>query len=102
MKYILAMSAFLFMFGMPTQSQAYSSLEQEAMYIATLKAVLDYKMEDEKNLKRLERLRSDRRFNQKLEKMLGELNNKKVKFGKNKKVYDILVKAGKDIYNTLD
>ena len=73
MKYLSALLIFTFMLSFPSISRAYSSLEEEAMYIATLKAVLDYKMEDEKNIKRIEKLRHDKKFNQKLEKMLSEL-----------------------------
>ena len=40
--------------------------QKDASYIATLKAVLDYKMNDEENIRELEDLRENEQFNQKL------------------------------------
>ena len=59
-------------------------------------------MNDEENLKNLEVLRNNQRFKQKLANMLEKLSNEKSKNSQNKKIYTILIKAGKDIYNELN
>ncbi len=101
MKYILFfLSLCLWTVGcIPAQAQ-YSS-QKEAAYIATLKAVADYKINDEENLKDVEKLRQDERFNKKLQKMLDQLSNKRSKDGKNRRIYNILQRAGKEIYDEL-
>ena len=83
----------------PTQAQ-YAS-QMDAAYLATLKAVTDYKINDEENLDEVEELRQDEKFNKKLRKMLNKLDNRKSKNSENKRVYEILKKAGRDIYNEL-
>ncbi len=83
----------------PTQAQ-YAS-QMDAAYLATLKAVIDYKINDEENLDEVDELRQDERFNKKLRKMLNKLDNRKSKNSENKRVYEILKKAGKEIYNEL-
>ena len=86
-------------FGIPAQAQ-YAS-QKEADYMATLKAVTDYKMNDEENIKDIEKLRQDEKFNKKLQKMLDQLSNTRSKNSKNRRIYNILQKAGKDIYDEL-
>ncbi len=76
--------------------------QKEAAYIATLKAVTDYKINDEENLANMQKLREDAKFNQKLQRMLDKLNNSRTKTGKNRRVYEILKRAGKDIYDELN
>ena len=83
----------------PAQAQ-YAS-QMDAAYLATLKAVADYKINDEENLDEVEELRQDEKFNKKLRKMLNKLDNRKSKNSENKRVYEILKKAGRDIYNEL-
>lgn len=83
-------------------ANAQYAAQQDASYIATLKAVLDFKMNDEENLKDLDSLRENKRFNQKLSNMLSKLSNQRSKDPKNKKIYNILIKAGRDIYRELD
>ena len=78
------------------------SAQKEAAYMATLKVVTDYKMEDEDNLKELNQLRENEKFNEKLQKMLEKLSNRRTKDSTNAKVYRILLQAGKDIYNELN
>lgn len=78
------------------------SAQNEAKYLATLKAVVNYKINDEENLRAVESLRENQRFNQQLQRMINKLQNSRTKNSTNKKVYDILVKAGKQIYNELD
>lgn len=95
---------FLFLLGFcfaGTVRAQYAS-QKDAAYIATLKAVADYKINDEENLDKMEQLRQDQRFNQKLRQMLAKLNNNRTKTGTNRKVYDILKRAGKEIYDELN
>lgn len=70
--------------------------------MATLKAVTDYKINDEENLKKVEQLRQDARFNRKLSRMLEKLQNTKTKDSKNQRIYKILLNAGEEIYKELD
>ncbi|MBE6445428.1 MAG: hypothetical protein E7019_05220 [Alphaproteobacteria bacterium] len=86
----------------PFSAQSQFSSQRDAQYIATLKAVVNYKINDEENLSNIEKLRENARFNQKLQRMLDKLQNTRTKNSTNQKVYDILIKAGKEIYNTLD
>lgn len=98
MKYILFFSLLLtFSFN----AKAQTASQMDAAYLAVIKAVADYKIDDEQQEKNIEALRQDEKFNQKLEKMLSKLNNNKAKFGANKRVYEILVRAGKNIYQEL-
>ena len=83
-------------------ASAQFAAQNDAKYIATLKAVVNYKIDDEENLSAIESLRENRMFNQKLQRMLNKLQNSRTKNSTNKRVYNILVKAGKDIYNELD
>ena len=76
--------------------------QKDASYIATLKAVLDYKMNDEENLSELDALRENERFKQKLAIMMSKLSNNRSKNSTNNRIYKILIKAGKDIYNELN
>lgn len=75
--------------------------DDDAMYLAVVKAVSAYKINDEENIRGVERLRQDRRFNENLQKMLDKLSNSRSKDSKNRKVLKILEQAGKDIYETL-
>ena len=99
MKYILI--AFGLLMFTPAKSYAYAA-QQDAEYVATLKAVVNYKINDEENLRNIEKLRQDRRFNEKLQRMLNKLSNDRTKDGKNREVLKILEQAGKDIYNILN
>ena len=81
--------------------KAQFSAQKEAAYIATLKAVTDFKINDEENIDDIERLRNDERFNRDLRRMLSKLDNRRSKTGENRRVYEILQKAGRDIYNVL-
>ncbi len=76
--------------------------QKEAQYIATLKAVTDYKINDAENLKNVQKLREDARFNRRLSKMLEKLQNTRTKDSRNQRIYDILLKAGEEIYKELD
>ena len=83
-------------------ARAQYSAQNEAKYIATLKAVVNYKIDDEENLSAIESLRENKRFNQQLQRMLNKLQNTRTKNSTNRKIYNILLKAGKDIYQELD
>ena len=78
------------------------SAQKDAQYIATLKAVVNYKINDEEIIKDVESLRQNRAFNQKLQRMLNKLQNTRTKNTTNTKVQQILEKAGQDIYRLLD
>lgn len=88
--------------GFSSSVEAQYSATRDAQYIATLKAVVSYKIDDQENIRDIETLRQDERFNLKLQKMLDKLNNDRSKNGTNRRVLQILEKAGKDIYNLLD
>ena len=85
-------------------SSAYAQLAatRDAQYIAVLRAVVNYKIDDEENLRNIERLREDRRFNEKVQRMLDKLSNERTKNTTNRRVLQILEQAGKDLYNLLD
>ena len=85
-----------------SSAHAQYAAQKDASYIATLKAVLDYKMEDEENIKELASLRENKQFNLKLARMMTKLSNQRTKDSKNSRIYKILIKAGKDIYNELN
>lgn len=84
------------------EAKAQYAAQNDAMYLATLKAVVNYKIDDEENLKDVESLRSNQRFLQDLSKMMAKLSNRRTKNSVNSKVYKILIKAGKDIYKELN
>ena len=77
------------------------SAQNEAKYIATLKAVVNYKIDDQENIRDIEALRQNRQFNEKLQRMLDKLSNERTKdtgivFSK------VLEQAGEEIYKILD
>ena len=83
-------------------AQAQFSATKDAQYMATLKAVANYKIEDAEIIKDIEKLRENRLFMERLQKMLDKLSNKRTKDSTNRKVLKILEKAGEDIYKLLD
>lgn len=82
-------------------AKAQFTSQNDAAYLATIKAVSDYKIDDEEDVKNVEKLRQDERFNKKLAKMLAKLSNNRNKDAKNRRVYNILKRAGKEIYDEL-
>lgn len=86
--------------SLPASAQL--AAEKDATYIATLKAVVNYKIDDEENMSAIESLRENQRFNQRLQRMLNKLQNTRTKNSTNRRVYNILLKAGKDIYDELN
>lgn len=82
--------------------RAQFAAQREAQYMATLKAVTDFKMDDDENIKNVEQLREDARFNRKLARMMERLQNTRTKDSRNRRIYKILLKAGEEIYRELD
>lgn len=82
-------------------AMAQFAAQKDAAYLATLKAVTDYKLNDEEIVQDMEKLRQNEKFNQDLHKMLDKLTNSRTKTGKNRRVYQILQRAGKEIYDEL-
>lgn len=85
-----------------SNSYAQYSSQNDAKYIATLKAVVNYKIDDKEHINDIESLRQNKQFNQKLQRMLNKLSNERTKDAKNRQVLKILEKAGEDIYKILD
>ena len=83
-------------------AKAQYSSQNEAKYIATLKAVVNYKIDDQENIRGIEALRQNRQFNEKLQKMLDKLNNERTKDAKNRRVLKVLEQAGEEIYKILE
>ncbi|MBR1604486.1 MAG: hypothetical protein IJ660_00070 [Alphaproteobacteria bacterium] len=96
----IAILLFLLLFVSPAQAQF--SASKNAQYIATLKAVTNYKIDDEEINKDIEKLRQNKMFVERLQKMLDKLSNRRTKDSTNRKVLKILEKAGEDIYKLLD
>lgn len=94
--------AFLISLFFSGNSYAQYSSQNDAKYIATLKAVVNYKIDDKENINDIESLRQNKQFNQKLQRMLNKLSNERTKDAKNRQVLKILEKAGEDIYKILD
>ena len=95
----LFLAAFTFSLSVPVNAQMSST--KDAQYLATIKAVANYKINDEEELRNVERLRQNERFNRDLQNMMSKLQNSKNKDSKNKKVLSILKAAGKEIYEIL-
>ena len=98
----LALFLAVLMLGCSTAAQAQMAATRDAQYIAVLRAVVNYKIDDDENIRNIERLREDRRFNEKVQKMLDKLSNERSKKTTNRRVLQILEQAGKDLYNLLD
>lgn len=101
MRVILFFWIFALFLSIPAPAPAQYAAQNDAKYIATLKAVVNYKIEDEENLSAVEQLRENQQFNRQLMRMLEKLQNTRTKNSTNRRVYDILLRAGKDIYNEL-
>lgn len=100
MRLILLTLAVSFLCSKPAEAQF--AAQADAKYLATLKAVVNYKIDDEESLNGVESLRENQAFNRRLQRMLNKLQNTRSKNSTNRRVYNILLKAGKDIYNELD
>lgn len=99
---MLRVFAILIMILVINPAYAQFSASKDAQYLATIKAVANYKIEDEELQRDIAKLRQNKAFNEKLQKMLDKLNNRRTKDAKNRKVLKILEEAGEQIYNLLD
>lgn len=99
MKYFF--TALLLIFVCCFEAKAQYSSQKDAVYMATLRAVTDYKINDEENLRDIESLRQNKRFLQELTRMVDKLSNNRTKDSVNTRVYNILLKAGKELYDEL-
>ena len=88
-------------FGANSAVAQYSS-QKDAQYLATLKVVVNFKIDDEEHIKNVEALRQNQSFNRKFQRMLNKLSNARTKNTTNRQVLKILEKAGEDIYKLLD
>ena len=100
MRLFILFLGWMFLGALPAQAQY--AAQQDAEYIATLKAVVNYKIDDEENLKDIESLRENQVFARKLTRMMNKLQNTRSKNSTNRRIYNILLKAGRDIYRELD
>ena len=78
------------------------SASKEAQYLAIVKAVADYKIDDEEHLRKMEKLRENEKFNRDLYMMIQKLDNSRSKDATNRKVLQILENAGKQLQELLD
>lgn len=92
---------FLAVFLMASPVSAQMSASKDAQYLATIKAVANYKIDDEEEIRNVERLRANEAFNRQLQKMMEKLQNTRTKNSKNQQVLQILKRAGKEIYDIL-
>lgn len=97
-KILIALFCILF----STTSNAQSTASKDAQYVAITKAVVNYKIDDEEISKHITKLRQDKKFNAKLQKMLDSLNNNRAKNSKNRKVLDVLEKTGEELEKILE
>ena len=78
------------------------SASKEAQYLAIVKAVADYKIDDEEHLRKMEKLRKNEKFNRDLYSMIQKLDNSRRKDSTNRKVLQILENAGKQLQDLLE
>ncbi len=78
------------------------SASKEAQYLAIVKAVADFKIDDEEHLRKMEKLRENEKFNRDLYSMVQKLDNSRRKDSTNRKVLQILENAGKQLQDLLE
>ena len=100
MKTLFVTMLALFLFTGVANAQFAAS--KDAQYLAVVKAVANYKIDDEENLRQVEELRNNEKFNNKLQKMLDKLSNKRTKDSTNQRVLQILKRTGKELNDLLD
>lgn len=83
-------------------ASAQYSATKDAQYLAVMKAVSNYKINDEEEIDQIQKLRKSENFNRTLQKMMDKLDNSRTKDAKNRKILQILKKAGKEIYEILE
>lgn len=95
---IILLACFLF----TNVANAQFAASKDAQYMAVMKAVANYKIDDEETLRQVEELRNNEKFNNKLQKMLDKLSNNRTKDTTNRRVLQILKRAGKELNDLLD
>ena len=83
-------------------AQAQFAAQRNAAHLATLKAVVDFKIDDEETLRDMEALRADARFNRELQRRLDRLSNSRTRDARNRRVIEILRQCGRDLDNALN
>ena len=78
------------------------SASKEAQYLAIVKAVADFKIDDEEHFRKMEKLRENEKFNRDLYSMVQKLDNSRRKDSTNRKVLQILENAGKQLQDLLE
>ena len=78
------------------------SASKEAQYLALVKAVADFKIDDEEHFRKMEKLRENEKFNRDLYSMIQKLDNSRRKDSTNRKVLQILENAGKQLQDLLE
>ena len=101
MRKILFLSC-LFLGVQVADAMAQSATLNKAKYVATLKVVAEHKLNDDDLTKDLAKLRQSKKFKQDLNKMVEKLDNSRPSEAKNRKVMQILERAGREIYNELN
>ncbi len=101
MRKILFLSC-LFLGMQVADAMAQSATLNKAKYVATLKVVAEHKLNDDDLTKDLAKLRQSKKFKQDLNKMVEKLDNSRPSEAKNRKVMQILERAGREIYNELN
>lgn len=101
MRKILFLSC-LFLGMQVADAMAQSATLNKAKYVATLKVVAEHKLNDDDLTKDLVKLRQSKKFKQDLNKMVEKLDNSRPSEAKNRKVMQILERAGREIYNELN
>ena len=96
-KWVLVVSMCFMTFSAEAQMAALN----KAKYIATLKVVVNHKMNDADIVDDMEKLRQSARFKKDLEKIIGKLDNSKPNEATNRRIMRILEQAGREIYNEL-
>lgn len=75
--------------------------QREARNLMIVAEVASYKLGDEKLVKQFATLEDNREYHKKLQKIMSQLDNKKMRNRKNKEVIRILNDAGNKLYNLL-
>jgi len=96
--YVILFSVLL----LSNNSFAQYSGSKNAQYLAVIKAVANYKIDDEEEINHVEKLRENNNFNRKLQNMMQKLTNSRNKDSKNRRVLQVLENAGKEIYEILE
>ena len=101
MKFIFALLLSCTALSFSSAAYAQTAAQTDAKYIATLAAVMNYKINDEKIADDIKSLRENERFNKRLQKKMERLSNSQSRDAINRKVMDILEKTGKELDNLL-